>query len=121
MALRPFIEKLQEVLGQPISFVYKPGAGGAVGASFVAKSKPDGYTIGLATGPIITNKLQGLMPLDYHDFSLLGSFYTMPVCIFASNRTKQPFKTIEEVLTFAKAHAGQVSLAVAGVGQSPPG
>ena len=43
--LRPFIERMGEFLGQPVSLVYKPGAAGAVGAGFVATSKPDGYVL----------------------------------------------------------------------------
>src|SRR3974390_1385852 len=43
--LRPFIEKMPEYLGQPVTFVYKPGAAGATGAGFVAGSRPDGYTL----------------------------------------------------------------------------
>jgi tripartite-type tricarboxylate transporter receptor subunit TctC len=43
--LRPFIDKMPEYLGQPMTFVYKPGAAGALGAGLVTTSKPDGYTI----------------------------------------------------------------------------
>ena len=43
--LRPFIEKMPEYLGEPLTFVYKPGAAGSLGASFVAATKPDGYTL----------------------------------------------------------------------------
>jgi tripartite-type tricarboxylate transporter receptor subunit TctC len=48
--LRPHIEKMSEYLGQPISFVYKPGAAGTVGSSFVAKAKPDVHTAGSFPG-----------------------------------------------------------------------
>ncbi len=60
--LRPFIERMGEFLGQPLSLVYKPGAAGAVGAGFVATSKPDGYVLvgtshsSVAVVPL-TNKL----------------------------------------------------------------
>ncbi len=37
-------EKMAEFLGQPIMSQYKPGGGGSLGAAFVAKAKPDGYT-----------------------------------------------------------------------------
>jgi tripartite-type tricarboxylate transporter receptor subunit TctC len=43
--LRPFTEKMGQYLGQPLNFVYKPGASGAVGAGFVSTSDPDGYTL----------------------------------------------------------------------------
>ena len=44
-AFAPFKEKVQKILGQPIVISYKPGAGAAIGAAYVAKAKPDGYTL----------------------------------------------------------------------------
>ena len=43
--LRPFTNRMSQYLGQPLNFVYKPGASGAVGAAFVAAADPDGYTL----------------------------------------------------------------------------
>src|SRR5665647_1458064 len=52
--LRPFVEKMGEFLGQPVVLNYKPGAGGGVGAGFVATSKADGYTlVGTSPGSIV--------------------------------------------------------------------
>ena len=43
---------MAEILGQPMTYVYKPGATGSIGVSYVVSSKPDGYTlIGAAPGP----------------------------------------------------------------------
>ncbi|MCX5909685.1 MAG: tripartite tricarboxylate transporter substrate-binding protein, partial [Deltaproteobacteria bacterium] len=42
---RPFTDKMAQYLGHPLTFVYKPGASGAVGAGFVATANPDGYTL----------------------------------------------------------------------------
>ncbi len=47
--MRAVTAKLQEILGQPWVMEYKPGAGTNIGSDFVAKSKPDGYTVLLAT------------------------------------------------------------------------
>src|SRR5271157_4151060 len=43
--LRPFTNRMSQYLGQPLNFIYKPGASGAVGAAFVAAADPDGYTL----------------------------------------------------------------------------
>ena len=43
--LRPFVEKMPDYLGQPMTIVYKPGAAGALGATFVVNSNPDGHTL----------------------------------------------------------------------------
>jgi tripartite-type tricarboxylate transporter receptor subunit TctC len=98
--------------------VNKPGAGSTIGYYQIHDAKPDGYTIGMGTVTLVTNKLQGLFPYDYHDFALLGTFYRWPPIVVAAAKSKRPFKTMEEVLSFAKEHPGEVSVATAGVGQS---
>jgi tripartite-type tricarboxylate transporter receptor subunit TctC len=115
---RPLLAKASAVLGKPIMVDNKPGAGTSIGCREIYGAKPDGYTIGMATITLVTNKLQGLMPWDYHDFTLLGTFYRMYANIYGSTKTKRPFKTIQEVISFAKSHPGEVSLSSAGVGSS---
>ncbi len=92
---RPLLAKASAVLGKPIIVDNKPGAGTSIGCREIYGAKPDGYTIGMATITIVTNKLQGLMPWDYHDFTLLGTFYRMYANIYGSTKTKRPFKTIQ--------------------------
>ncbi len=116
--VRPLCQIVSETLGKPIMIVNKPGAASTIGYRELYGAKPDGYTIGMATITIVTNKLQGLLPFDYHDLSLLGTFYRMYGNVFGSTKTKRPFKTIQEVISFAKAHPGDVSMASAGIGQS---
>ncbi len=115
---RPFTQKASTVLGQPIVIVNKPGAGSTIGAREVHNAKPDGYTVGMAAVTLITNKLQGLMPYDHHDYTLLGMFYTFNHIMIGATKTPRPFKTIQEVIAYAKAHPGEVKLSVASVGQS---
>jgi len=115
---RQLVEKASPVLGQPIVVVNKPGAGSTIGFWQIHDAKPDGYTIGMATVTIVTSKLQGLFPYDYRDFSLFGTFYRWPPIVVGSTKTKRPFKTMEEVISYAKAHPGEVSVATAAVGHS---
>ena len=118
LVARPLVEKASPVLGQPVVVVNKPGAGSTMGYYQTHDAKPDGYTIGLGTVTLVTSKLQGLFPYDYNDFSLMATFYRWPPIIVASTRSKRPFKTMGEVLSYAKSHPGEVSVATAGVGQS---
>ena len=118
LAARPLVEKASGALGQPVVVINKPGAGSTIGYYQIHDAKPDGYTIGMGTVTLVTNKLQGLFPCDHHDFTLLGTFYRWPPVIVASTKSKRLFKTMEEVLSIAKAHPGEVSVATAGVGQS---
>jgi len=61
---RKLAEKGSAILGKPFVIVNKPGAGSTIGYRELLNAKPDGYTIGLTTATIITNKLQGLMPYE---------------------------------------------------------
>ncbi len=112
--LRPYTEKLPEYLGQPLSFVYKPGAGGSVGASFVAKSRPDGYTIfGCSAGPVIVGPLtkEGL---DYtlDSFAPLCNYIRAPVGVAV--RAESPIKSVKDLVEAAKASPGKLTYSTAG-------
>lgn len=113
---RPLMEKASALLGKPIVVVNKPGAGHTIGYREVYRAKPDGYTIGMASGSIITAKLQGLFPYDYRDFTHLGSVTYVYPMIVASTKTSRPFKTVEEAFSFAKSHPGDVSMSTSQLG-----
>lgn len=114
---RPFVQKLSNILGQTIMVVNKPGAGSSIGYREIHGAKPDGYTIGSGYTSLVSNKLQGLSPFDHRDLSIMGTFYSWGPTIVASTKTQRPFKTIEEVLAFAKSRPEEVSIATSGVGQ----
>jgi tripartite-type tricarboxylate transporter receptor subunit TctC len=115
---RPLCQKVSAILGQPVLIVNKPGAGSSIGYREIHSAKPDGYTIGYGMATLLTNKMQGIMPLDFADYTIMGSWYYMGPMIVASTKTQRPFKTIEEVIAFAKSHPGELSLATGAVGQS---
>ena len=115
---RPLVQKASAILGKPIVVVNKPGAGGTIGYRELCAAKPDGYTIGMGTITIVTAKMQGILPLDHHDFTNIATFYRMPANIYGATKTKGPFKTIQEVISFAKAHPGEVSMATPGIGSN---
>lgn len=114
---RPLAQKASPLLGQPMMVVNKPGAGSSLAYREVHDAKPDGYTIGMSFGTIITNKLQGISPYDYRDFTVLGLCTLYTPIVVASTKNPRPFKTMEEVISFAKAHPGEASVATSGVGQ----
>ncbi len=114
---RPIVEKVSSLIGQPIIVVNKPGGGSTIGYREVYGSKPDGYTIGLGTGTLVTNKLQGLLPLDYRDFTIMGGYASWTAVVVVSTKTKRPFKTFEDLVKFSKANPGEVILAASGIGQ----
>ncbi len=115
---RPLMDKVSRILGQPITILNKPGAGSSIGYREIAQAKPDGYTIGWGSATIITNKLQGVSPLDFNNFTHLGGYATFFPIIVASTKSTIKFNTIQEAIAYAKANPGKVNLATAGVGQS---
>ena len=116
--VRPIMQRVSQMLGQPIVIVNKPGAGSSIGYREIHGAKADGYTLGWGSATIITNKLQGVSPLDYHDFTHLGGFATSFPIVIASTKSKLQFKTIQEAIAYAKANPGKLNMSTAGVGQS---
>jgi tripartite-type tricarboxylate transporter receptor subunit TctC len=116
--VRPLMQRVSQMLGQPIVIVNKPGGGSSLGYREIHTAKPDGYTLGWGSATIITNKLQGVSPIDYHDFTHLGGYAVFFPIMIAATKSKQTFNTVQEAIAFAKANPGKVTLSTAGVGQS---
>ena len=117
MAARVLADKLQAQLGQPVVVTNKPGAGSTIGNRELHDAKPDGYTIGMSTATIFMNKLQGLLPYDHNDYTVLGSYLNWAPAVMASTKTKRPFNTIQEVFSAAKAKPDEIILSTGSVGQ----
>jgi tripartite-type tricarboxylate transporter receptor subunit TctC len=115
---RRALKRISELIGQPIIVVNKPGAGSSLGYRELLGAKPDGYTIGWGSATIITNKLQGISPLDYRDFTMLGPLATIFPIVISSTKTKIQFNTIQEAIAYAKANPGKLTMSTAGVGQA---
>ena len=109
---------LSESWKQPVLVVYKPGAGTVMGTDFVAKSAPDGHTIGLViTGHLINPSLRKNMPFDtVKDLSGVGMLAISPILISATN--KLPANNIKELIALAKKEPGKLSYASPGSGSS---
>jgi tripartite-type tricarboxylate transporter receptor subunit TctC len=103
------------VLGQSIAVENKVGASGMIGTKAMASAKPDGYTIGQIPISVTRFSQLGTLQLDpLKDFTYLArtSGQTFGIAVPANSR----FKTLQELVTFAKANPGKVTYAHAGVG-----
>lgn len=103
------------VLGQSIAVENKVGASGMIGTKAMASAKPDGYTIGQIPISVTRFSQLGTLQLDpMKDFTYLArtSGQTFGIAVPANSR----FKTLQELVTFAKANPGKVTYAHAGVG-----
>jgi tripartite-type tricarboxylate transporter receptor subunit TctC len=107
---------LQQAFGQPIVVENRAGAGGNIGAEFVAKSAPDGYTLLMATNAPLTINV-ALNPVKYdtlRDFSPVIVLSTSSSLL--SVNTKLPAKSIREFIDLAKAKPTELSVATSGIG-----
>lgn len=112
--LRPFIDKMGEFLGQPVSLVYKPGAAGAVGAGFVAASKPDGYLmVGTSHSSVV------VVPLTNKEVSYtLESFAPVAALVESGSLlvvlASSPWKTMKDLVEDSKKAPGKISYTSSG-------
>ena len=117
---RPVAQKLADVLGQPVVVENVPGAGASIGMERVARSAPDGYTIGLATTGThsINPHLYGArLPHDTsRDFTplTLGVRYINVLVV----NPRLPITSVAELVAYAKANPGKVTFGSAGNGSS---
>ena len=110
-------DKLGPRLGQPVITDYKPGAGGSVGAKFVADSPADGYTVLIASHPGFTtapalSKNPGFDPVrDFTPVTGLIKFYML-----LGVHPSVPVKNVQEFIAYAKARPGKLNYGTPGVG-----
>lgn len=108
---------LGEVLGQIIVVDNRPGAGGNLGASLVAKATPDGYTLLVgSSGPLSVNPvIFKSLPYDsLKDFAPISTVQAVPLVMLAS--PKSGYNSVADVITAAKARQGKLTMASAGIG-----
>ena len=112
-------EKAAKSLGQPFVIENKPGAGGNIGADFVAKQPGDGYTMMITSIGMATNKpLYGKLNYDpVKDFAPVSLLAVVPN-VLVTNATQPDIKTVADVLQAAKAAPGKLTYASAGNGTS---
>ena len=112
--------KLTETWGQPVVIENKAGANGNVGADFVAKSAPDGYTLLLTDlgGLVISASVYPKLPFDpSKDFSpvVMVSYSPHVLAVHPS----VPVKNVKELIELAKAQPGRLNFAISGIGGAP--
>lgn len=111
-------EKLTAATGQSVVVENRPGAGGTLGATVVAKSEPDGYTLLVVSAGHVVNPVlyPGLAYDTLADFSGVTPLAALPNMLVVG--AGSPFKTVGELIAAAKAKPGQLNYASAGVGSA---
>jgi tripartite-type tricarboxylate transporter receptor subunit TctC len=116
---RQLAQKMSLILKQPIVVDNKPGAGGNIGTEFVARSAPDGYTIGMGNfAPMAVNKtLFGNLRYDPEtDISPIILIEKGPLVLVV--HPNSPYKTIQDIVAAAKAKPGTLTFSSGGIGGS---
>ena len=109
---RIVVKKLGERLNQPVLVDNKAGANGQIAASYVAKAKPDGYTLLMTTNTSHSANPSLVKDLTYDpikDFTPVARVGELPFALMVS--AKDPAKTMGEWLDFARANPGKLSYA----------
>jgi len=106
---RPIANEMSKSLGQQVLIDYKPGAGSSIGADAVAKSAPDGYTIGmLLTAHAVNASLIAKLPYDtVKDFASITLAATLPIVITVNSQA--PMQTLQDLIDTAKASPGKLN------------
>lgn len=115
---RPLALQLQQQLKQPVVLEYKPGAGGTLASQYVARAKPDGYTLLMVLAAhAINDSLYPNLPYDTRkDFAPVSLVATLPMVVAASG--KLPARNIQELIQAAKAAPGKLTFGSAGNGNT---
>jgi tripartite-type tricarboxylate transporter receptor subunit TctC len=116
---RAAAEGVSKRLKQPVVIENKPGAGAAIGAEYVAKSKPDGYTFLIGAAGVITNSMiRKDMPYQDSDLVPVGMIAVAPSVIVVNPGV--PAKDLKEFAAWAKSRgANGVNWSTAGTASTP--
>ncbi len=119
LTARIIATRLQAMFGVPIVIDNKGGAGGSLGAGFVARAANDGYTllIGTVSSNAINAALYSRLSYDIErDFQPVSLLVRFPNLLFVN--PKMPAKSVPELIAYLKAHPGMINYGSSGIGTS---
>jgi tripartite-type tricarboxylate transporter receptor subunit TctC len=118
LTARSVAAEMAKSLGQPVVIENRPGAGGVVAAETVARADPDGHTLFLmSNGTAVSAGLFKSLPYDtVKDFAPISTLGTFDIAVLVP--AESPFKTLAELLAFAKANPGKLNIGSINIGST---
>ena len=115
---RTVAQKMSETLGQQVIVENRPGAGTIPGSDAVAKAAPDGYTLLLmSNGNAVSVGLFKSLPFDaVKDFAPISTLGFFDITLLTANDSR--FKTLKELVAYAKANPGKLNIGTISVGST---
>lgn len=117
---RIYCAKMSEIAGQQFVVENRSGSGGVVGTDAIAKSRPDGYTIGLSSiaSQAIAPTLYANLPYNAaRDFTYISGLWQLPNLVVVNNDL--PVRTVPELIALLKANPGKYAYGSSGAGTTP--
>jgi len=117
---RLYCAKMGEITGQQFVVENRSGSGGTVGVDAIAKSRPDGYTVGLGSiAPhAIAPTLYASLPFDAaRDFTFISGLWQLPNLLVVNNDL--PARSVPELVALLKANPGKYAYGSSGIGTTP--
>jgi tripartite-type tricarboxylate transporter receptor subunit TctC len=117
LAARTIGEGLHQAWGQPVIVDNRPGSGGNIGAAFVARAAPDGYTLMVGTDATMASNVHlykhvGFDPVK--DFAPVAYAGANIICLAVS--TQLPLKSVADVIAYARQNPGKLAYGTSGAG-----
>jgi tripartite-type tricarboxylate transporter receptor subunit TctC len=116
---RPLAERLSAALGQPVIVVNKSGASGTLGAAFVAKAEPDGYTLLMGTSNELTMSpgLYAKLPYDpARDFEPITTVILFPNVLVVNKDL--PVQSAKDLVALTRLSPGKINYGTSGIGST---
>ena len=118
LTARIVAQKMADNMGQPVVIENKPGAGGVVAGDTVAKADADGHTLLLmSNGTAVSAGLFKALPFDtIKDFAPISTLGFFDIAVVVPQNS--PYKTLPELLAFARANPGKLNMGTINVGST---
>ena len=111
---RVLADGMSKILGVPVPILDKPGAGGAVGYTYLSQQKPDGYSVIWSSNSISTTFHNGQLPFDYKNLEHIARVTIENPALAV--KADAPWKTLKELVAYAKANPEKVRVGNSGQG-----